>query len=53
MIVAEEQPFTFTVDARQLTAVRNRFRNVKPCSSTGATWNAEEIFDAEAVGRMT
>jgi peptide/nickel transport system substrate-binding protein len=52
VIVAGEEPFIFTVDGNQLTAVRNRFRNVKPCSSTGVTWNAEEIFDGEAGGRM-
>ena len=47
-IVAEQEPFIFTVAGHQLTAVRNRLRNVKPCSLTEAIWNAEEIFDTDA-----
>jgi peptide/nickel transport system substrate-binding protein len=47
-IVGEQQPFIFTVVPDQLTAVRNRFGNLKPPSLSGVTWNIEEIFDMNA-----
>jgi peptide/nickel transport system substrate-binding protein len=47
-IIAEEQPFIFTVVPDQLSAIRNRFGNIKPCSLGGVDWNIEEIFDTTA-----
>lgn len=47
-IVGEQQPFNFTVVTDQITAVRNRFGNLKPCSLGGVTWNLEEIYSKDA-----
>jgi peptide/nickel transport system substrate-binding protein len=50
-IAAEQQPLIFLTAAEQVSAVRTRFRNIKPASLAGITWNAEEIFDAAATRR--
>lgn len=47
-IVAEQQPFNFTVVTNQLTAVRNTIGNFKPPSMRNSLWNIEEIFDKRA-----
>lgn len=47
-IVAEQQPFNFTIVADGLVAVRKRFGNLKPCSLGLVTWNIEELYDLQA-----
>lgn len=47
-IVGEQQPLIYTVIPEQVTAIRNRFGNYKPCSSRISTWNMYEIFDTTA-----
>lgn len=47
-IVAEQQPFNFTVVTNQITAVRNTLGNFKPPSMRNSLWNIEEIFDKNA-----
>lgn len=47
VIVAEQQPFQFTVNSEALSAVRNGYGNVKP-SSLSLLWNLEEWFDRKA-----
>jgi peptide/nickel transport system substrate-binding protein len=49
IVVAEQQPFIFTVVSEQITAIRNRFGNLKP-ASLSTLWNLEEIFDTTAKG---
>ena len=48
VIAAEELPFIYTVNQNSLSAVRNRFGNLKPCSLGGVTWNVDEIYDLNA-----
>jgi len=45
-IVAEEQPFIFTVTPMYYAAIRSDIGNVRPTalSSYRATWNAEELY---------
>ncbi|MDE3068189.1 MAG: ABC transporter substrate-binding protein [Verrucomicrobiota bacterium] len=45
-IMAEEQPFIFTVTPMYYAAVRSNIGNVRPTalSSYRATWNAEELY---------
>ena len=53
VIAAEQQPFIYLITAEGLSAVRNRFGNIKPSSLTlPFKWNAEEIFDRSAT-RLT
>ena len=47
-IVGEEQPMVYTVVPDALTALRDKYGNVKPTSLGGVTWNVEEIYDREA-----
>jgi len=47
VIAAEQLPLIYTVVPESLTALRNRFGNVKP-SSRGLIWNIEEIYDLSA-----
>ncbi len=48
VIVAEQLPLIYTVVSEQLSAVRNRFGNLKPNSLGGILWNIEEIYDLKA-----
>jgi len=48
MIVAEQQPFIFTVVSDRLMALRNKFGNVKPPAWGDLNWNVEEIFENTA-----
>ena len=47
-IVAEQQPLVYTITPNVLSAVRNKFGNVKPSNTAGVTWNVEEWFDLKA-----
>lgn len=47
-IVAEQQPFIFTVVTNQNSALRNRLGNLKPPSTRITLWNTYEIFDRTA-----
>jgi peptide/nickel transport system substrate-binding protein len=47
-VVAEQQPFNFTVVTHQLTAVRNRIGNFKPPSTRDSLWNIYEVYDRTA-----
>ncbi len=47
-LVADQQPFVFTVVRNQNTAVRDRIGNFKPPSMRISTWNVYELFDREA-----
>lgn len=47
VIVAEELPLIHTVVPERLSALRNRFGNVKP-GSLGLAWNIEEWYDKSA-----
>ncbi len=47
-IVGEEQPFIYTVVPDSLSALRNRFGNVKPSATGGVTWNQYEMYDLKA-----
>lgn len=53
-IIAEQQPFIFTVYREQFTDVRNHFGNIKPSTLYGLNgsvlWNLEEIYDTNATG---
>ena len=47
-IVGEQQPFIYTVVPDSISALRNRFGNIKPTPVGGVTWNIEEIYDLTA-----
>lgn len=47
-ILGEQQPMTFTVVPNTITAVRNKFGNLKPNALGGALWNLEELYDLKA-----
>lgn len=47
-IVGEQQPYVYTVVPDSLSAMRNKYGNVKPCAVGGVTWNIEEIYDLNA-----
>lgn len=47
-IAGEQVPFIYTVTPDALSAVRNRFGNLKPNSLGGLLWNIEEIYDLKA-----
>lgn len=47
-IVGEQQPYIYTVIPDALSALRNKYGNVKPASLGGVTWNIEEIYDLSA-----
>jgi peptide/nickel transport system substrate-binding protein len=47
-IVAEQQPFNFTVVTTQQTALRNTIGNFKPPSLRISLWNIHEIYSKEA-----
>jgi len=47
-IVGEEQPMIYTVVPDALSALRNKYGNVKPSSLGGVTWNIEEIYALDA-----
>lgn len=47
-IVAEQQPYIYTVVPDAIVALRNKYGNIKPCSTGGVTWNIEEIYDLSA-----
>ncbi len=47
-IVAEQQPFIYTVVPDAISALKNKYGNIKPCPVGGVTWNIEEIFDQSA-----
>lgn len=47
-IVAEQQPFVYTITPDVLSAVRNKFGNVKPSNTSGLSWNTEEWYDLKA-----
>jgi peptide/nickel transport system substrate-binding protein len=51
-VVSEEQPMIYIDNPEIYEALRNHFGNVKPCSTGGATWNPEELFDTKAKGFM-
>ncbi len=44
VIVAEQLPLIYTVLAPEITAVRNRFGNLKPTAYGGALHNIEELY---------
>jgi peptide/nickel transport system substrate-binding protein len=44
VIVAEQLPLIYTVLAPQITAVRNRFGNLRPTAYGGAFHNIEELY---------
>lgn len=47
-LTAENLPFIYTPVQNSLSAVRNRFGNLKPTSYGGVLWNIEEIYDLKA-----
>lgn len=47
-IVGEEQPMVYTVVPDAITALRNKYGNIKPCSLGGVSWNIEEIYALDA-----
>jgi peptide/nickel transport system substrate-binding protein len=47
-IVGEQQPYIYTVVPDALSAMRNKYGNVKPSPLGGVTWNIEEIYDLKA-----
>lgn len=47
-IVAEQQPFIYTVVPDAISAMKNKYGNVKPCPVGGVTWNIEELYDQSA-----
>ncbi len=47
-IVSEQQPFIYTVVPDAISALRNKYGNIKPTPVGGVTWNIEEIFDQGA-----
>jgi peptide/nickel transport system substrate-binding protein len=47
-IVGEEQPLIYTVVPDALSALRNKYGNVKPSPLGGVTWNIEELYDLKA-----
>jgi peptide/nickel transport system substrate-binding protein len=47
-IVAEQQPYIYTVVPDILWALRNKYGNVKPSAVGGVTWNVDEIYDLSA-----
>ena len=44
VIVSEQLPMIYTASAASLTAVRNKFGNLKPTAYGGYRHNIEEIF---------
>lgn len=47
-IVAEQLPFVYTVVPDSISALRNKYGNVKPCAIGGQTWNIWEMYDLKA-----
>ncbi|HEX9995812.1 MAG TPA: ABC transporter substrate-binding protein [Abditibacterium sp.] len=47
-IVGEQQPFIYTVVPDSISALRNKFGNVKPSATGGVTWNVDEMYDLSA-----
>ena len=47
-IIGEQQPFIYTVVPDSISALRNKYGNVKACSIGGQTWNSWELFDQSA-----
>ncbi len=47
-VVAEQLPFIYTVVPQSISALRNKYGNVKPSSTGGQTWNVWEMYDQSA-----
>ncbi|BCM93282.1 putative ABC transporter-binding protein [Abditibacteriota bacterium] len=47
-IIMTQLPFVTTAVQDSLSAMRNKYGNIKPCSLGGLTWNIEEIYQADA-----
>ncbi len=47
-IVGEQQPYIYTVVPDAISALRNKYGNVKPSATGGVTWNIEEMYDLSA-----
>ncbi len=47
-IVGEQQPFIYTVVPDAISALRNKYGNVKPSATGGVTWNVDEMYDLSA-----
>ncbi len=47
-IVAEQLPFIYTVVPDAISALRNKYGNVKPCPIGQQTWNVWEMYDLKA-----
>ena len=47
-LVAEQLPFVYTVVPQAISALRNKYGNVKPSSTGGQTWNSWELYDQSA-----
>jgi peptide/nickel transport system substrate-binding protein len=47
-VVAEELPFVYTVVPDAISALRNKYGNVKPSPTGGSTWNIWEMYDVKA-----
>lgn len=47
-IVGEQQPFIYTVVPDSISALRNKYDNIKPCSLGGQDWNIYEIYETDA-----
>jgi peptide/nickel transport system substrate-binding protein len=43
-ILAEQQPMIFLVSAKDYVGHRNRWKNLKPTSLGGLTWNLESLW---------
>jgi len=47
-IIAEQAPFVYTVIPDSISALRNKYGNVKPCPIGQQTWNIWELYDQSA-----